>query len=45
MVGTSKLLALTFDKQGIGLNPFWLDVYFENISGFSCSIVESWSIP
>ncbi len=42
-VGVSKLLALTFAKQGVGENADWLDVYFYDAdTGVLCSIVESW---
>jgi hypothetical protein len=41
-VSGSKLLALTFEKQGTGLKPDQLDVYFESPNGSCPAIHETW---
>ena len=37
-----KLLALTFDKKGSGLQPYQLDLYLRSVDGTSCSVYETW---
>lgn len=37
-----KLLALTFDKKGTGLQPYQLDLYLRSLDGTSCSVYETW---